>query len=337
MKKRTILALMATLMITSVFAQKVIDNIIPIKKANLPIEILDTTYKHYLVEIIYPDDLKYPGLKDIINAVDIYGSVEIPRLIKLNWVSEQSRKDLGIIVTIKFSDYLLTWNYKEDFVTKKYFWKGTIEMPVTISWSYPNILANNFTYLFNYKPNAEGEFEFITEIFSDTTKIFENEKLAIQSLNTEIFDALKSKLRESCQRFYPSIWKGDLHIYTLSDKKINLTKTDEILDMVKRGISLIDSTDIFANPSAAKELNVAIGMYDEMIADASLKKEKYVLLHLYLNKQSLEMIIGNFTDAEQTFVKYKKEVGSFMITALKSDNDIKFERYRCDKLKLAYQ
>jgi hypothetical protein len=107
--------------------------------------------------------------------------------------------------------------------------------------------------------------------------------------------------------------------------------------MVKRGISLIDSTDIFANPSAAKELNVAIGMYDEMIADASLKKEKYVLLHLYLNKQSLEMIIGNFTDAEQTFVKYKKEVGSFMITALKSDNDIKFERYRCDKLKLAYQ
>jgi hypothetical protein len=350
MKNRILLVLMVNLVITSVIAQKVIDNKIPIKMLNLPNEVLDTTYQSYLVEIIYPDnikypddivypiDKKYPGLKELINTADISGSIVIPRYQKLNTVSEEGRKNLGIIVTIKFSEYEHTWTIMDDkLVADKHYWCGAIKMRVTVSWNYPHAAFNNFTYEFNYNPNLEANLNFKSEGFIGIAKTYENRSRCIISSSEEILDALKSNLREKCQRFYPSIRKGYFINYTLSDKKTDLTKTDEILEVVKRGIGLIDSTDIFANPSAAKELNVAIGMYDELIADVRLAKMKYVLLNLYLNKQNLELITGNYTAAEQTYLKYKKEVGTYMIVALKSKDDMRFDRYKCDMMGLAYK
>jgi hypothetical protein len=78
-------------------------------------------------------------------------------------------------------------------------------------------------------------------------------------------------------------------------------------------------------------------MYEELIADVSLAKMKVALLHLYLNKQNLQMLLGNFSAAEQTFDQYKKQVGGYMIASLQSKASIGHERYRCDLLKIAHQ
>jgi hypothetical protein len=319
-------------------AQKVISNQIPIEKTNFPRQLLDTTYQHYLVEVIYPSEEKYSGLKAGIDAADIYSAIELPRYTKLTGsVSEDTRKQLGIIITIKFSVYERTWNRRETYDnTDGHYFVGTIYMPVAISWIYPNNASNNFTYEFKYKPNAEGKFEFKTEVFKGAGSN-EEEGNAIKALNKEYMDALKSDLRDRCQNYFPYTSKQTFNIYTLSDKKTDLSRTDEILEVVKRGTSLIQPGDLFANPTAAKELNLAIDMCDKMITDPSLAKMKYVLLHLYMNKQNLELLVGNLTAAEQTYVRYKAEVGGYMIGSLQSPASIGHERFRCDQLGITYQ
>lgn len=345
MEKSKNLFLLLPIVVTmgsQLYAQRPVDNLVPITKTALPSEVLTKEFVNYAIEIILPEDQQFVGFSNAIKnrSESISAAVEIPGLTKIVTTEHltELRENIDLLITIRFTEYQREMQFVQDYETGDSFhWVGTLYIPVNISWTYRSFPERNFSKEYRYRPNAEGKYAFKTDVYRDLAKAEEHQINTIKALNEEYLTGIEEELRSQCQRFHYLQNSYNLTIYTLVDKKVDFSKTDLVLALVQDGVKLIKPTDVFANLEAAAILNNAIVKYDEIIEELLPLKKKDALFRMYYNKQTLEVLLGNYSAAEESYNRCKKEAGSLLAFSMNSPDDLRYWRYKCDILGLTYQ
>ncbi|CAM9935553.1 unnamed protein product [Chrysoparadoxa australica] len=205
-------------------------------------------------------------------------------------------------------------------VGDKVVYQCEISMPILINWIFKNQPDANMEVPFKEPFNEMGIYQYESDAYDAKTDVnILLKKAKLQGIS-EVIDQLKNYFNSVSADHKSKVVDMSMVIWTLNDKKADLSQVNAAFEKAKAGMQMIQETDILPNENARSVIDEAILQYDAIIENGLKKKDP--LYRMYQNKLNLEILNGNLSDAINTRNQAEKELGSFFVMSMTPIDEI---------------